>query len=542
MKFLYWDLYFVIWYKQSIELLTILIYPNHNITYHMDSGSNEIIPPQQKPFAIAVLVLLLGATLGASLILYEGRERRPGSGEEDTGFRFENVAVTDVPQNNNEPAIAVDPNDPMHIVAAGNDYGTPNGDAWVGYYVSWDGGENWTRGLIPGYWGGPPSVLSGFDGAGDPVVCFGPEGNVYISGICFNRANNPAGFGYEPLRGDGIFVAKSTDGGETFDQVTMLIFALQPLLTFHDKEWMAVDMNNGNVYVAWAAFMGLSVANILLSRSTDGGNSFGRPQVISEILAREFANQGTTIQVTPDGTVHVFWIDFGAGDAGDEQIIYIYSTDNGQSFSIPIPICRLTEIPRNELPNCDYRTPTLLMSAVDLSDTNTSGSLYVTWNDYRNEDADIYLIYSRDNGETWSDAIRVNDDKERNGKDQFFSAVAVSDQGYVHLIFYDRRDDEDNTLLQVYYTLSKNGGEDFIYQNNITTEYFDGNNAQGSSPFIGDYIGLAASNATAYGIWCDTREAESGSPDCELYFASVDFESALWENGDQLGNGVEEGE
>lgn len=510
----------------------------------MDSDSNEIIPPEQKPFAIAVLILLLVATLGASLILYEGREKRPGPGDEETGPRLENIAVTDVPENNNEPSIAVDPNDPMHIVAAGNDYGTPNGDAWVGYYVSWDGGKTWSRDLIPGYLGGPFSVLTGFDGSGDPVVCFGPEGNVYISGICFKRASNPVnplGFGLNFGRADGIFVATSTDGGETFNQISLLIFAMQSMISFHDKEWMAVDMKSGNVYVTWAVFMGLSFANILFSRSTDGGNSFSAPQVISEYLAGEFNNQGTTIQVTPDGTVHVFWIDFGAGDSGDEQIIYIYSKDEGGTFSTPMPICDVTEIPRYITGN-GYRTPTLLMSAVDLSDTDTSGSLYLTWNDYRNEDADIYIIYSRDHGETWSDAIRVNNDTEGNGKDQFFSAVAVSEQGYVHLIFYDRRDDEDNTLIQVYYAISKNGGEDFEFQANVTTEPFDGNNALGSQPFIGDYIGLTASNTTAYGIWCDTREAESDGPDCELYFVAVEFECELCENGDHEGNGVEEGE
>ncbi|UCE37851.1 MAG: hypothetical protein JSW00_00990 [Thermoplasmata archaeon] len=492
----------------------------------MDPDSDELLPPGQKTFAVIVLLILLSATLAASLVLYEPRRPRRRSEEEEMGITFENIAVTDVPENNNEPSIAVDPNDPLHLVAAGNDYGTPNGDAWVGYYVSWDGGKNWSRDLIPGYFLGPISPLSGYDGAGDPVVCFGPEGNVYISGICFKRATNPANpvnLGLAAGRDNGIFVAKSTDGGETFNQISILVLAFQTPIAFHDKEWMAVDMDNGNVYVTWAVFTMLSRVNILLSRSTDGGNSFSIPQVISDFFTIQKSMQGTTIQVTPDGTVHVFWTNFGADAPGDERIMYIYSSDEGQSFTEPRSICETMEIPRNELPNCEFRTPTLLMSAVDLSDTNTSGSLYVTWNDYREGDADIMLIYSRDNGETWSDAIRVNNDTEGNGKDQFFSAVAVSDQGYVHLIFYDRRDDDDNTVMHIYYALSKSGGENFAYQTNITTESFDGNNAQGSSPFIGDYIGLTASNTTAYGIWCDTREATEGSPDCELYFAYVEF-------------------
>jgi hypothetical protein len=355
---------------------------------------------------------------------------------------------------------------------------------------------------------------------------------------------NPLGFGFNLGRADGIFVAKSTDGGETFDQISVIVTAMQAMISFHDKEWMAVDMNNGNVYVVWVVFvvLGALTATVLFSRSTDNGNSFSTPAVISQFTVSGEGNQGSTIQVTPDGTVHVFWTDFGAGAPGDERIMYTYSSDEGQTFTSPTPICEMTEIPRDNLPNCEYRTPTLLMSAVDLSDTNTSGSLYITWNDYRNDDADIYLIYSRDNGDTWSDAIRVNNDTEGNGNDQFFSAVAVSPQGYVHLIFYDRRDDEDNTLMHIYYALSKNGGDDFIFQTNVTTESFDGNNAEGSSPFIGDYIGLAASNTTAYGIWCDTREAEPEEPDCELYSVAVEFACDECENELGEGNGVEEGE
>jgi len=484
---------------------------------------NFQLPERKRLFASMVIFILMVATLYSAILTtsYEPREIGGIFGGA-FGIRIgDNVAVTDVPENNNEPSIAVDPNDPLHLVAAGNDYGTPDGDAWVGYYVSWDGGETWARDLISGYMGGPISVLTGFRGAGDPVVCFDGDGNVYISGIAFKRANNPLnplGFGWNIARANGIFVAKSTDGGETFDQVRMVVSAMQSWITFHDKEWMAVDQHNGNVYVCWSVFTALMMSQLLLSRSTDGGQTWSRPMIITEFRSLELAIQGSTIQVDNEGTVHVAWIDFDSA-----KVRYSYSTDYGESFSTPESICDANEIPRDDLPNCDFRTPTLLMSAVDLSDTNTSGSLYITWNDYREGDADILLIYSRDKGATWSDPIRVNNDTVGNKKDQFFSAVAVSTQGYVHLIFYDRRDDEDNTLMQIYYAMSKNGGENFTIQTNVTSESFDGNNALGSQPFIGDYIGLAASNTTAYGIWCDTREGSPDSADCELYFVAVEF-------------------
>jgi hypothetical protein len=470
---------------------------------------------EKKLFAIFILALMIGTLIASLSLRTPATHITPERPREFITMVRENVAVSDTPEPNNEPSIAVDPEDPEHIVAAGNDYGTPNGDAWVGYHVSWDGGETWSRDLIPGYLLGPISPLTGYDGAGDPVVMFGPEGNVYIAGICFKRANNPAGFGIELGRADGIFVAKSTDGGVTFNQITMVATALQTLITFHDKEWMAVDMNNGNVYVMWAAFTGLVMANILFSRSTDGGDSFSVPQIASPLMQRQFNNQGSTLQVDPDGKIHAFWIEFGI-----EAVQYIYSTDEGQSFSSPQSIADVVEIPRTMEGN-NYRTPTLLMSAVDLSDTNTSGNVYVTWNDYRHGDADIMLIYTHDGGATWSEPIRVNDDEEENGLDQFFPAVAVSYQGIVHIFFYDRRDDPDNTLIRSYYAQSHDGGQNFTANINISDEPFDGNNAPHA--FIGDYSGMSAHNNSAYAIWCDCREGTPENGDSELYFTRIDF-------------------
>jgi hypothetical protein len=476
----------------------------------------------QKMYAVVVLLILMTATFIASLAMQPPAPDIRDKGDREFVIRArENSRVTNIPESNNEPALAVDPNDPLHIVASSNDYGTPNGDAWVGYYVSWDGGETWSRDLIPGYLGGPISPLTGMDLSGDPVVCFGPEGNVYISGLYAKRDRNPinpVGFGYNAGRADGIFVATSTDGGETFNQIAILATAFQTLVSFHDKEWMAVDMNNGNVYVAWVVFNVLYFANVLIARSTDGGNSFSTPQIISDYRVRDFNNQGTTIQVSPDGTVHVAWIDFT-----DEAVKYTYSENQGQSFSSPESIADVQEIPRTMEGN-NYRTPTLLMSAVDLSETNTSGYLYITWNDYRTGDADILLIYSGDNGQTWSEPVRVNDDEEENGLDQFFSAVAVSPQGWVHMVFYDRRDDENNTMIWAYYAISKDGGQNFSLNMNMSDINFNGDHSRdGTNDFIGDYIGITATNTTAYAVWCDTRDGSDETGRSEIYFGAVDF-------------------
>jgi hypothetical protein len=115
----------------------------------------------------------------------------------------------------------------------------------------------------------------------------------------------------------------------------------------------------------------------------------------------------------------------------------------------------------------------------------------------------------------------VNDDEFENGLDQYFPAVAVSPEGYVHVFFYDKRNDENNTMMEIYYAISMDGGNNWTENINASDAAFDGNNAP--HPFIGDYNGAAASDNTAYYIWCDTREGTPEAGDSELYFVAVKF-------------------
>jgi len=137
-----------------------------------------------------------------------------------------NYAASSGDRDNNEPSVAVNPLDPDNIVAGANDYNTPDGAPWCGYYTSHDGGKNWTEGLIPGYPGdSTTNELTGFQAAGDPVLAVDANGNFYMAGICFKRSNNPlnpVGFGYNIGRSNGIFVAKSTNGGDSWNQVSVV--------------------------------------------------------------------------------------------------------------------------------------------------------------------------------------------------------------------------------------------------------------------------------------------------------------------------------
>jgi hypothetical protein len=174
----------------------------------------------------------------------------------------------------NEPTMAISPADPNIVASAANDYGmvTVIGDAWLGVYVSSNGGATWFNTMVPGFPSdtspaGSASPLLNLDGAGDPVVRFDAAGNLYVSGIAFNRdfdqADKPvdnvvfvARYDYTPGSPAGVSTPNSaanppdfTYAGTTVVQRGAVGFAVpgQPFGfagNFVDKEWMAVDDTN----------------------------------------------------------------------------------------------------------------------------------------------------------------------------------------------------------------------------------------------------------------------------------------------------------
>ncbi|HXI47603.1 MAG TPA: hypothetical protein VNH39_03375, partial [Steroidobacteraceae bacterium] len=158
-----------------------------------------------------------------------------------------NQDTAGAPQN--ETSIAVDPNNPLRIVAGLNDYvtrtwtcsiaGTPCsalGDGYSGTYFSNDGGSSWCcvgtdpsnlGTLIPGV-----DHLAGgiYDAGGDPAVAFDSRGNVYYAGLGFNRT----------APGSTVAVNKGTfdqSGHLTWGAPTFINQTTSPS-TLNDKEWI----------------------------------------------------------------------------------------------------------------------------------------------------------------------------------------------------------------------------------------------------------------------------------------------------------------
>ena len=109
--------------------------------------------------------------------------------------------------------------------------------------------------------------------------------------------------------------------------------------------------------------------------------------------------------------------------------------------------------------------------------TNRSGHLYVAYADRgtnANDQADIFFVCSTNRGTNWTSPLRVNTDATTN--DQWMPVLAVKPDGtQLFMAWYDRRNDTNNSLIDVYArwgTIATNGGIAFGAEFKISTTNF----------------------------------------------------------------------
>ena len=362
-------------------------------------------------------------------------------------------------QRQNEPSIAVSTRNPSHLLAGANDYrtvdlpGLPHGeltgDAWLGLFKSFDGGQTWTSTLLPGYpqdksSEGRASPLYGFDAAADPVVRAGTNGLFYYAGIAFHRdaiAPNTTGKDDDEDDDDrgetgALFVARFIDdnnkeNGDPIRSLGSVIVADADQGKFIDKPWLAVDIPRGgnhcgiagqngpvpagNVYVAFAVFKNtdpIARSKILFARSSDCGATWK----LQKLGQGNRINQGASIAIDPKtGDVYVAWRRFASSDRPNDLIIIAKSTDGGGSFTSRAVV---------NLPKIATRDGTMVSGFFDQGATAASfrttafptvavdgeGRVYLAWSQRgagSGGDARVMLMTSRD-GLTWTSPRAVN--------------------------------------------------------------------------------------------------------------------------------------
>ena len=483
-------------------------------------------------------------------------------------------------QAQNETAIAQDPNRPRSMVAASNDY--RRGDSSCLAYYSRNGGRTWQDSNVPnGFtrgtaFGGAARMY--WQASGDPSVAWDTKGNAYIACLTFNRGNPVT---QNPDLSSAFYVFRSTGtNGASWN------FPGRPVAEFNDaggegttmldKQYMTIDTHRGSpfqdrIYVTWTTFAPDGTSYIYGAYSSNYGESFSSPRLVSEntgLCSNTLGlptpqgacntNQFSQPFTGPDGNLYVVWNNFNVTAPGDQdnraQVLLARSTDGGNSFSAPVRVANFYELPdcvtyqdagegvvcvpeKGETQNSIFRSGNYPSGGVNPRDPH---EIQVTFGSYVNRHSnegngcvpqgynpdtllplytgvktpgacnnDILVSRSTDRGQTFTggstdvrrlQAVRASDPRA----DQFWQWAAFDPRGRLAVSYYDRAygDDETTGFSDISLSGSDNG-EDYATRRVTSASMppptqFDGG-------FFGDYSGLSADDV-AHPIWMDTRD------------------------------------
>lgn len=321
---------------------------------------------------------------------------------DSTGLTGSEVAVarsTDKGLHWNHPAIVGSPNDfgelPKLAVdqTTGKAYSHPNR-----IYVAYDiAPAQYQNPAVIAYsdngglsWSNPVSI---FDSGGDfgVVPAVAPDGTVYVAWndwcypfvqtTCWDRALNLP----SALTGR-ILVAKSTDGGVTFQPFTVVAGVTSGLgarptnygkacrssASISPLPSVAVDPSSGNLYIAWSDWRAASQLGSWFSRSTDKGASWSSP-IVLDYTGNDSWEPALAVDPS-NGILSASWYD--RRDDPNNKLYRLYyreSTDGGVNFTPPIGV---SSVPSDPTLSCTGTGDYLQM-------TSARGSAHLFWTDTR---------------------------------------------------------------------------------------------------------------------------------------------------------------
>lgn len=487
------------------------------------------------------------------------------------------VQVTSNPEPlraHSSPQIARNPDNGELVIVESN----PRGDKeerTCNAHISTDGGQSWFPG---GDMMQEPFTDCSLHGDYGPyaTLAFAGDGTLYVTFVASDpRFADPATFspqssgeatvvaqqvGGSPLGGvvashpprrvpRNVFLARSTDGGRSFETTTVFIGQQQPspapAKLSADGEnkgpMLAVDPSDPSmVYVGWRQgdlTDGDRKLETVIAASSDGGATFSEPVDVSDERGGDFP----ALAVTPDGTAHaVFWTrDFSPTPVPDDApppvapIQHVRSTDGGQTWSDAVAI---------DPGNQETQRPPLLAADPD------SGALYMVWyghaepmnaGDDFEGDLNVFSRASTDGGGSWSERLQVNDDD--GGAHQFEPGISIAPDGRVDIAWYDFRNSVDGGLSDVglsdvYYSSSNDQARSFGPDLRVNDRRIDRSIGVWSNNIDSKFnVGVTSGEDVAHVAWQDSRNGREDTNSEDVYMASVNLDGTVDSGAEETG-------
>lgn len=262
-----------------------------------------------------------------------------------------------------------------------------------------------------------------------------------------------------------VFFSKSTDGGNTFSIPINLSAD-----THGQSAYAAFAQKDKNVYVVWQTSL-TGTADVFLAKSTDGGNSFGKPILISDSAKLAAFPQ----MAISDNHVYFSWLEMAENNS--TNIVFTKSDDGANTIGTP-----------------SYMTSHSGNSGIPKL-VATGSQVYLAWEDNSKKNFEIYLSKSDDYGATFNPPVDISTTSGQSGTPQ----IAVS-KNNIYAVWMD----DTSGNYDILFAKSSDGGKSFGDPVNVSKLHTDSG-----------YPQLAVSGNDVYVTWTQTIV----DPNYDVYFA-----------------------
>src|ERR1700730_1324148 len=402
------------------------------------------------------------------------------------------VNVSATAGNQAQSFVVVNPTNTNNLVAISN----TNANSIFRAY-SFDGGTTWTRGTIA-------TNVACCDGQ----AAWDTFGNLFL--VYINNSVNQ------------INVILSTDGGITFSA---------PLTVGTGSiDQPSIAVGNGSVWVDWNQ----SRRMVARGAPVAGLGSWGPFNALQTIPSATGSFGGIAVGPGPNGGKVIVTYQSPTGGQGPATI---YANVDADGWGACVFGPRITVTSTN-VGGFDY-IPAQSERSIDAEAgmvwDATGGAfnkrIYLVYTDEtvnENNDTEIYVRTSTDDGGTWTAPVRVNDDPLGPIRSQFLPYIALDrTTGTVAVGFHDCRNDNGvpgpggtnnipNDDAEYYGTFSTDGGATWATNVRLSGG-FSNATASGNGIDFGDYVGLDAHAGKLYTVWADNANCDGTNPNGTLH-------------------------
>jgi len=403
------------------------------------------------------------------------------------------------PQNQNlsegtvfdgEPYLAINPVNGQNIVVAWMSY------QWQQKIViktrtSFDRGSTWSNPVsIPHF---SPTYQSA-----DPSMVFDNSGALFLSYVDY-RQNPDSG---------AVFVVKSTDGGLSWGNPVEAINGFddgskEPV----DRPWITLDRSadngQGNIYITTKPAPWINPPNRpYFIRSTDHGTTWDAWKYVDStnwLVGNMIASPMASPAVSGDGSFYCIYPSYLVSQSVYARYLMASSDDGGNSFAYN-EVMKITKPADDPLAKKGYQL---------VSDPADADHLLFCFPASTYGDMDVFIVESHDEGKSWSEPARVNDDPVGNGKMQDLAWADFDNNGNLVINWRDHRNAAGTgyeTAYEIWGAYRKKDSTTFSANFRISDTLVEYDNVLSNSG--NDFMCVKLRNDTLYSVWGDTRNGK----------------------------------